>query len=61
MPRGRRPHLKQRKDGRYCKVYKGQQIMGNSEDEVYDKYDAIVKMEEEGMKRPMSVAGIMSP
>ena len=42
MPRGRRPHLKKRKDGRYCKVYKGQQIMGSSEDEVYDKYDAIV-------------------
>ena len=55
MPRGRRPHLKQRKDGRYRKVYKGQQIMGNTEDEVYDLYDAIVKAEEEGMRKPVTV------
>lgn len=55
MPRGRRPHLKRRKDGRYCKVYKGQQIMGSSEDEVYDRYDAIIAMEKEGMRRPTSV------
>lgn len=55
MPRGRRPHLKQRKDGRYCKVYKGQQIMGWSEDEVYDRFDEIVKLEGEGMKRPTTV------
>jgi integrase len=55
MPRGRRPHLKQRKDGRYCKVYKGQQIMGNSEDEVYDRYDEIVRLESEGMRRPVTV------
>ena len=55
MPRGRRPHLKQRKDGRYCKVYKGQQIMGSSEDEVYDRYDAIIEQEKEGMRRPVTV------
>ena len=55
MPRGRRPHLKQRKDGRYCKVYKGEQIMGRTEDEVYDKYDAIVALESEGMKKPLTV------
>ena len=55
MPRGRRPHLKQRKDGRYCKVYKGQQIMGRSEDEVYDRFDEIVKLEGEGMKKPTTV------
>lgn len=55
MPRGRRPHLKQRKDGRYCKVYKGQQIMGNSEDEAYDKFDEIVRLESEGMRRPVTV------
>lgn len=55
MPRGRRPHLKQRKDGRYKKVYKGQQIMGNTEDEVYDLYDALVKAEEEGMRKPVTV------
>ncbi len=55
MPRGRRPHLRQRKDGRYRKVYKGQQIMGNTEDEVYDLYDAIVKAEEEGMRKPVTV------
>jgi len=50
MPRGRRPHLKQRKDGRYCKVHKGQQIMGWSEDEVYDKFDEIVSLENEGIR-----------
>lgn len=55
MPRGRRPHLKQRKDGRYCKVYSGQQIMGWSEDEVYDRYDELVKLSESGMRRPMTV------
>ena len=55
MPRGRRPHLKQRKDGRYCKIYKGQQIMGKSEDEVYDKYDEIVRQESEGMRKPTTV------
>lgn len=55
MPRGRRPHLKQRKDGRYCKVYKGQQIMGNSEDEVYDRFDAIIAREQQGMRKPVSV------
>lgn len=55
MPRGRRPHLKERKDHRYCKVYKGQQIMGWSEDEVYDKYDAIVALEEQGVGRIKTV------
>ena len=55
MPRGRRPHLKQRKDGRFCKIYKGQQIMGRSEDEVYDRYDEIVRLESEGMKKPTTV------
>ena len=55
MPRGRRPHLKQRKDGRYCKVYKGQQIMGNSEDEAYDKYDAIVEQEKQGIGKIKTV------
>ena len=55
MPRGRRPHLKQRKDGRYKIVYKGQQIMGKSEDEVYDRLDSIVAQEQEGMRKPVTV------
>ena len=60
MPRGRRPHLKKRKDGRYCKVYKGQQIMGSSEDEVYDKFDAIVELEKDGMRKPVTVGEFAS-
>lgn len=60
MPRGRRPHLKKRKDGRYCKVYKGQQIMGNSEDEVYDKLDEITALESEGMRKPITVGEFAS-
>ena len=60
MPRGRRPHLKRRKDGRYCKVYKGQQIMGASEDEVYDKFDAIVELEKDGMRKPVTVGEFAS-
>lgn len=55
MPRGRRPHLKERKDHRYCKVYKGQQIMGWSEDEVYDKFDAIVALETQGVGKVLTV------
>ena len=55
MPRGRRPHLKQRKDGRYKIVYNGQQIMARSEDEAYDKLDTIVAMEKEGMRKPVTV------
>ena len=42
MPRGRRPHLKQRKDGRYRLKYKGKDIYGFTEDEAYDNYDAYV-------------------
>ena len=60
MPRGRRPHLKQRKDGRYCKVYKGQQIMGRSEDEVYDMYDQIIEDEKAGLKKPITVGEFAS-
>ena len=55
MPRGRRPHLKQRKDGRYKIVHNGQQIMGKSEDEVYDRLDAIIAQEREGMRKPVTV------
>jgi len=55
MPRGRRPHLKQRKDGRYKIVYKGQQIMAKSEDEAYDKLDEIIRLEKECAKKPITV------
>ena len=40
MPRGRRPHLKQRKDGRYRVKYKGKEFYGATEDEAYDAMDA---------------------
>jgi integrase len=40
MPRQKKQHLKQRKDGRYCCKYHGIQFMGNSEDEALDaRYD----------------------
>lgn len=42
MPRGRRPHLKQRKDGRYRVKYKGKEFYGSSEDEAYDAMDEYV-------------------
>ena len=33
MPRQKKQHLKQRKDGRYCCRYQGHQFMGNTEEE----------------------------
>ena len=39
MPRGRRPHLAKRKDGRYRVKYKGKEFYGWSEDEAYDAMD----------------------
>ena len=32
MPRPKKQHLKQRKDGRYCAVYQGIQFMGLTEE-----------------------------
>lgn len=40
MPRGRRPHLKQRKDGRYRVKYKGKEFYGATEDEAYERMDS---------------------
>lgn len=40
MPRGRRPHLKQRKDGRYRVKAHGLEFYGHSEDEAYEAMDA---------------------
>lgn len=40
MPRGRRPHLKQRADGRYRVKCKGKEFYGYTEDEAYDAMDA---------------------
>ena len=42
MPRGRRPHLKQRADGRYRIKYKGKEFYARSEDEAYDLLDDFV-------------------
>lgn len=45
MPRGRRPHLKERKDGRFRVKYKGKEFYGRTEDEAYDAMDAYVACE----------------
>lgn len=42
MPRGRRPHLKKRADGRYRLKYQGKEFYAYSEDEVYDLMDEYV-------------------
>lgn len=42
MPRGRRPHLKKRADGRYRLRYKGKEFYAYDEDEVYDLMDEYV-------------------
>ena len=51
MPRQKRQHLKRRKDGRYCCVYKGRQFMGNSEDEAFAKRDEFKRQEKAGEYR----------
>jgi len=61
MPRGRRPHLKQRKDGRYRLRYKGKDIYGSSEDEAYDNYDEYVASFESGKITPTSVTDYALP
>lgn len=49
MSRPKKQHLKKRKDGRYCCVYKGRQFMGNSEDEALAKRDEFKRQEAEGL------------
>ena len=48
MPRIKKQHLKQRKDGRYCCVYHGKQFMGNTEDEALAARDAYKRREASG-------------
>jgi len=43
MPRGRRPHLKKRKDGRFRVKYKGKEFYGTTEDEAYDAMDEFIQ------------------
>lgn len=45
MPRAKKQHLKRRKDGRYCCVYKGKQFMGLTEDEAFAKRDEYKRIE----------------
>lgn len=51
MPKPKRQHLKQRKDGRYKCVYKGIQFMGTTPDEALEKRDAYKRMEAAGAIR----------
>ena len=55
MPRPKKQHLKQRKDGRYVAVYKGIQFMGSTEDEALALRDAYKKREVEGVGRVLTV------
>ena len=55
MPRQKKQQLKQRKDGRYCAVYKGIQFMGNTSDEALALRDAYKRKEQEGIGKVMTV------
>ena len=55
MPRPKKQRLKQRKDGRYCCVYKGIQFMGATEDEALARRDAFKQQEKEDAEKPMLV------
>jgi len=55
VPRPKKQHLKQRKDGRYCCVYKGIQFMGATEDEALSRRDAFKQQEKEDAEKPMLV------
>lgn len=48
MPRPKKQHLKQRKDGRYCCRYKNLQFMGNSEEEALQAREEYKRMERAG-------------
>lgn len=49
MPRPKKQHLKKRKDGRYCAVYKGHQFMGRTEDEALALRDEYKRLESYGI------------
>ena len=55
MPRPKKQHLKQRKDGRYCAVYHGIQFMGNTEEEALALRDEYKQREKEGKGRVLTV------
>lgn len=59
MPRGRRPHLKRRKDGRFRLRYKGKEFYSTDEDEVYDLMDAYIASS--GSFTPTTVADFALP
>jgi hypothetical protein len=47
MPRPKKQHLKQRKDGRFCCVYHGKQFMGNTEEEALARYQTMIHHEDD--------------
>lgn len=47
MPKPKKQHLKQRKDGRYCCLYHGIQFMGNTEDEALQKREEYKRQEKQ--------------
>lgn len=49
MPKIKKQHLKQRKDGRYCCLYHGIQFMGNTEDEALSKREEYKRKEAAGL------------
>lgn len=49
MPRTKKQHLKQRKDGRFCCLYHGIQFMGNTEDEALQKREEYKRQEAAGL------------
>lgn len=55
MPRQKKQVLKQRKDGRYCAVYKGIQFMADSSDEAIALREAYKEREKQGQGRVMTV------
>ena len=55
MPRQKKQVLKQRKDGRYCAVYKGIQFMANSSDEALRLRDEYKEQEKAGIGKVITV------
>lgn len=56
MPRQKKQVLKQRKDGRYCAVYKGIQFMANSSDEALQMRQDYINNEKAGIGKVVSVS-----
>ena len=56
MPRA---SLKQRKDGRFCAVYKGVQFMGDTQSEAYQKRDAFKRQAEAGLRQEAGNVGLL--